>query len=178
MNINALSTLLPSFLQPGVNNAAANPNAGSVSQILADTPQISQMAQFLSQLQQLQQQNPDQFKQVAATIADKLQKAALDAASQGDTKRADQLNKLAGEFQTSSQTGQVPTLQALQQAGLSGHHHHGHHGGHHGGHADPLSALQSQTGSTQDTLTSIFDSVLNGTGGPTSGPTSGPTPAP
>jgi hypothetical protein len=85
------------------------------------------MALFLSTLQQVQQQSPDQFKQITANIAAKLQQAAKDAQSQGNSARANELNQLASQFQNASTTGQMPTVQSLQQAGMSGYHHHGGH---------------------------------------------------
>jgi hypothetical protein len=78
-------------------------------------------------LQQLQQQSPDQFKQITANIAAKLQHAAKDAQGQGNAAWANELNQLASQFQTASTTGQMPTVQSLQQAGMSGNHHHGGH---------------------------------------------------
>jgi hypothetical protein len=125
--------------------------------------------QILSRLQQIQQQDPAQFQQMATTIAGRLQQAAENAKSQGNTSQADQLNKLADLFQNAASSGQVPSAQALQQAGLSGHHHH--HGGHHShsgsqsSQTDPLSHFQSQTtGANTPDLTAIFGSVINGTG--------------
>jgi hypothetical protein len=175
VNINALSSLPFSLLQPRANTATANLNATSAIQQQADAHDISLAAQFLNKLQQIQLQNPDQFKQIASTIADQLQKEAKAALSAGNSTQANQLNQLASEFQTAAQNGQIPSIQALQQAGLSGHHHH-HHGSHASGQASqmsPLSALPAQTSgtSTQDILTSIFSSVINGTGAtsPTSG---------
>ena len=116
------------------------------------------MAMFLSTLQQLQQQSPDQFKQITANIAAKLQQAAKDAQSQGNATWANELNQLANQFQTASTTGQMPTVQSLQQAGMSGHHHHGgHHHSTQAGQTDLSSIFQTQNTDTngQD-LTSIF----------------------
>lgn len=119
------------------------------------------MALFLSTLQQLQQQSPDQFKQITANLAAKLQLAAKDAQSQGNSAWANELNQLANQFQTASTTGQMPTVQSLQQAGMSGHHHHGgHHHATEASQSDLSSIFQPQNTSTnsQD-LTSIFSSV-------------------
>jgi len=120
------------------------------------------MALFLSTLQQLQQQSPDQFKQITANIAAKLQQAAKDAQSQGNTAWANELNQVASQFQNSSTTGQMPTVQSLQQAGMSGHHHHGgHHHSTQASQADLSSIFQSQnTGTNSQDLTSIFSSAI------------------
>jgi hypothetical protein len=80
-----------------------------------------------------------------------MQTAAATAQSNGNTTEASQLNQLATQFQNASQSGQLPSAQSLQQAGLGGHHG-GHH--HHSGGAsqsatgtdasNPLSAYQPQ----------------------------------
>ncbi|HEY7337812.1 MAG TPA: hypothetical protein VH639_23160, partial [Bryobacteraceae bacterium] len=64
------------------------------------------------------------------------------ATSDGDTASASELNQLATDFTSASQTGQLPNLQDLAQAIGGAHHHHGHH---HGGSAatDPNSAASS-----------------------------------
>jgi hypothetical protein len=169
MTINPLSNLQLNFLQPPASPAAGNVNLTPLALPQDSTSDISQVAQILSRLQQIQQQDPAQFQQMATTIAGKLQQAAENAKSQGNTSQADQLNKLADLFQNAASSGQVPSAQALQQAGLSGHHHH--HGGHHShsgsqtSQTDPLSQLQSQTtGTNTPDLTAIFGSVINGTG--------------
>jgi hypothetical protein len=128
MMINPLSSV-QSLFQPVSNNTPAG-NASSVSPTGTaqdSTSDISPMAMFLSTLQQLQQQSPDQFKQITANIAAKLQHAAKDAQGQGNAAWANELNQLASQFQTASTTGQMPTVQSLQQAGMSGNHHHGGH---------------------------------------------------
>ena len=163
MTINPLSNL-QSLFQPVSNNTAAG-NANSVPSTGTaqdSTSDISPMAQFLSTLQQLQQQSPDQFKQVTANIAAKLQQAAKDAQSQGNSAWANELNQLANQFQTASTTGQMPTVQSLQQAGMSGHHHHGgHHHGTEASQTDLSSIFQPQnTGTNSQDLTSTFSSVI------------------
>lgn len=100
----------------------------------------------MNELQQLQQQNPDQFNQLVTEISSRLQQEAQQASASGDTTKAAQLNKLAGEFQSAANGGQIPTLQQLQQSGLSGHHHHGGH--HHSGQASATSAFQAQSSDT------------------------------
>ena len=161
MTINPISSLPLSLLQPASNNnnATANLNPASVSQPQGDSPDISPAAQFLSMLQQIQQQDPAKFQQIISQITTQLQTAAKNAANGGDTSRADQLNQLASQFQSAASNGQLPSVQTLQQAGLAGHHGHHHGGGHHGGHTsqtDPLSAFQQNTNADSQPLTSIF----------------------
>ncbi len=129
MNISAVSSLLPSWAQPQTNATGSAASSGGMSLAAlaaqpAATAQISPAAQFMSMLQQIQQQNPDQFKQVAAKIAAGLQKQAQQAQSTGDTTSATQLNQLAADFQNSAKTGQLPPVQDLQAAGLGAHNHH------------------------------------------------------
>jgi hypothetical protein len=163
MTINPLSNLQSIFQPVSNTQEATHTNSLSLTSTQPDsTSNISPMAQFLSTLQQLQQQSPDQFKQVTANIAAKLQQAAKDAQSQGNSAWAKELNQLANQFQTASTTGQMPTVQSLQQAGMSGHHHHGgHHHGTEASQTDLSSIFQPQNASTnsQD-LTSIFSSAI------------------
>jgi len=164
MMIHPLSSLQSILFQPVSSNTAAG-SANSVSPAAAlqdSTSDISPIARFLSSLQQMQQQNPDQFKQITANIASKLQQAATNAQSHGNSAWAGQLKQIASQFQTASTTGQMPAVQSLQQAGMSGHHHHGgHHHGTQASQTDLSSLFQTQNASTnsQD-LASIFTSAL------------------
>ena len=168
MTINPLTSLQPSLFQPVSNNASAG-NSSTVSSTTTpqdSTADISPTAVFLSMLQQVQQQNPGQFQQITTNIANKLQQAAKDAQSQGDSSRANQLNQLASQFQNAGTTGPLPSPQALQQAGIFSHHHHGGHHVHHSPEStrtDASSAYGPQiTGTnTQDPTTGINPS-LNG----------------
>jgi hypothetical protein len=95
----------------------------------SDSGQLSPFAQLLSTLQQLQQSNPTEYKQVTQQIATNLQNAAQTATSDGNTSAANQLTQLATDFTTASQSGQLPNISDLAQAigGGGHHHHHGHH---------------------------------------------------
>jgi hypothetical protein len=129
MNIGAVSSLLPSFVQSPPNATGSATSSGGLSLAAlaaqpAATAQISPAAQFLSKLQQIQQQNPDQFKQVAAKIAAGLQKQAQQAQSNGNIAGATELNKLAADFQNSAKTGQLPPAQDLQATGMGTHNQH------------------------------------------------------
>ena len=156
MTINPLTSLLPVNLQPGnsVNRTSPNPFSSAQTSAPTDSPSISPAASFLSMLQQVQEQNPALFKQITSQIASQLQNQAQAAAAQGNSSQASQLNQLATEFQNSSTTGQLPSAQALQQAGFGAHH--GHHGHHHGGNGspvnnDPTSLLNSILGTSTST---------------------------
>jgi hypothetical protein len=69
-----------------------------------DLSEVSPPGLLYSQLEQLQQSNPAEFKQVVALIAETLQKAA---SQQG---APEQVQAMASAFQQASQTGEMPKL--------------------------------------------------------------------
>lgn len=100
----------------------------------------------MSQLQQLQQQDPAKFKQFMSDEAAKLK----DAASKATGEDAKRLSSLADKFSQSASSGDLSAfqpkqaaaqggnntsgVQAYQQAqAQAGQHHHHHHGGGGGG---------------------------------------------
>jgi hypothetical protein len=83
------------------------------------SPELSPLAQILGELQELQQNNPAEYKQVTAQIASNLQAAAQTAQTDQNSTAASQLNQLATDFTNALQTGQLPDIQDLAQ-GLSG----------------------------------------------------------
>jgi len=111
MNISGISAPFPAWAQTQTT-ASSSPDAPSgttrVSPPRAATTAISPLAQFLSRLQQVQQQDPERFKQVAAGLAAKLRNAAQAAQARGDSPRAAEFNQLATDFQKASQSGQMP----------------------------------------------------------------------
>ena len=133
MNINPLSGTNSTYLQSPIASSlsSANSTRGSTGVSLGnlqDSNQLSPFAQLLSTLQQLQQSNPAEYQQVTQQIASKLQSAAKTATADGNAAAATQLNQLATDFTTASQSGQLPNVQDLSQAVSGGHHrHHGHH---------------------------------------------------
>jgi hypothetical protein len=161
MTINSLTNAATDYFQSlaakqsASSKTPSNFDPSSLAMPQDSSPTLSPAAQMLNQLQQMQKQNPAQFQQFTAQIAAKLQSAAANAQSSGNTAQATQLNQLATQFQNASQTGQVPSAQSLQQAGLGGHHHGGHH--HSGGstpaqnQTDPLAPYQPQFGAANST---------------------------
>lgn len=127
-----LQSILNSTLQGSglTANTAAN-SPGSASLGSQDNSQLSPFAQLLTTLQQLEQSNPTQYKQVTAQIATNLESAAKTAQSEGNTAAATELNQLSTDFTNASTSGQLPNIQDLAQAtgatGAHGHHHHHHH---------------------------------------------------
>lgn len=121
-----------------------------------DASQLSPLAQLLSNLQQLEEQNPAQYQQVTAQIATNLQNAAKTAQSDGNTAQANQLSQLATDFQNASQTGQLPNIQDLGQAAGGGHHHHHHHSG-----SSSSSDAQSNSTDSLNPLTIIENTLAS-----------------
>jgi hypothetical protein len=112
--------------QTGPSASAATSTASS------DQVDFSQIANFFKQLQQLQQSNPAQFKQVLTDTASKLKAAAGQST---DPQQAAFLNNLAGKFQTAADTGDLSALKPdsngsstanTQPYGGRAHGHHRH----------------------------------------------------
>lgn len=162
MNIHALSSLLPALLGASKTTTPEKTEQSPVSLLEDDPATISPAARFLDLLQQLQQQDPDKFKQVVSGIADRLRQAAKKSEKDGNSSEADQINKLADQFQNAATSGELPTAQDLQQAGLS-MHHRGHHYGQIG-QASLLALFQPPAAETdtQNLLTSLFASSTQG----------------
>jgi len=165
MNINgigspALSALLNTNTTQTSNTPSSVPPTGSG----AATSNISKPAELLQKLQQLQQQDPAQFKQVLSQLADALQQVA-----DGSGQSNNFATKLAAAFKNASDTGDLSALQSAlqptarmplpqnagstagQSQGAQGHHH-GHH--HHGGGGAIAAAFS--------TAISSIDAILNG----------------
>jgi len=90
------------------------------STVPVDQSVISPLARLQDLLQQVHQNRTERFPKITAQIATNLKNAATQAQTNGYTNAANELNKLAGEFQNASQTGQLPTLWELRHpvAGL------------------------------------------------------------
>ena len=123
--------------------------SSSSSSTSSDGAAISGPGQFFSQLQQMSAQNPAQFKQVMAEMA---QKADSTAQTIGNSTQAQQLEAMAGRFEQAAQTGNFSSLlpqnasasNSTAQAPGTQAAHSGHH--HHGGSSNLLSSLFSQMG--------------------------------
>jgi hypothetical protein len=161
-SINSLSGYLQSIFRSALQNTGSKTSAAGSSATSAgpvsDSSRLSPFAQLMSSLQQLQQSNPTEYKQVAGQIATNLQSAAQTAQSDGNTAAANQLGTLATDFTNASDTGQLPNIQDLAQAVTEGGHHHYHHGG------SPNSDSSSSNSSSSSGGTSNT-SGASGTGG-------------
>ncbi len=129
MSISAITNMLSYLPQPvgsianvagslfGSGGASSAPSTSPTSSSTpATTTQLSSVGSLINQLQQLQQNNPAKFSKITAAISTKLQKTAGQLQANGDTALATKLNALAQQFQTASQTGQMPSLSNLQAA--------------------------------------------------------------
>jgi hypothetical protein len=165
----SINSLSPSYLQSmlgtvlqgigGTNNPTANSlnSIGTSSVALpADNQQLSPFAQMMSMLQQLQQSDPTKYQQVTQQIATNLQNAAQTAQTDGNSTAAAQLGKLASDFNSASQSGQLPNIQDLAQAIGGGHHHH-HHA--HAASADAEGNSSANNGSTGTPTSSVSQAL-------------------
>ena len=134
-SISSINNLSSSYLQSILNSELQNTSSTGKSQSSTSTSsvtaqpesgQLSPFAQVMSTLQQLQQSNPTEYKQVTQQIAANLQSAAKTATADGNSTQATQLNQLAADFTSASQSGQLPNIQDLAQAIGGGHRHHHH----------------------------------------------------
>src|SRR5271157_2499799 len=117
--INSLSSYLQSELSSVLQtsgvpiNTTANTSGKTSTSSVAlhtDNQQLSPFAQMLSQLQRLQQSDPTKYRQVTGQIATNLRNAAQTAQTDGNSTAANQLNQLATDFTSASQSGQLPNI--------------------------------------------------------------------
>ncbi len=168
MNVNSVNN--QNFVPIQFNTPqSSSPAASAASTSSGVTSDLSAVAQFFNQLKQLSAQNPAEFKQVTAQIAQQLTAAAQ---SSTDPTQAAALNNLASNFTQASQTGQFSSLfaqpassatqpQGLQPPQSAGGHHHHHHGG------GEASSVQSALESIVSNVAPTVQSALNSTTSPT-----------
>jgi hypothetical protein len=151
-----LEQVVASVLQnTGVTSSTASTSgAGSAAQ--SDSSRLSPFAQLVSSLQQLQQSNPTEYKQVTAEIATDLQTGAQTAQSQGNSAAANQLSQLATDFSSASKSGQLPNLQDLAQAIGGGGRHHHHHSESSSDSSSTAASSTSSTSSSSQTLSQLL----------------------
>jgi hypothetical protein len=167
-SISSINNLSSSYLQSILSNALQNSNSTGNSSSSTGTSsvtahsengQLSPFAQLMSTLQQLQQSNPTEYKQVTQQIATNLQNAAKTATADGNSTQATQLNQLATDFTSASQSGQLPNMQDLAQAVGGGHHHH-HHFHAASSDADASSSSGSSSSTSGSSSTSQISQLL------------------
>lgn len=162
MTISSISQIQPQNLWAELSQLGNNSStsAATTSTPQDPAPQLSPASQFLNMLQNMQQQNPTEFKQITQQIATRLQNAAQAATQQGNNTNAAALAKLAQDFQGASQTGQMPSTQQLQTdaSGLTTNTEGAHHAHHHH-HA--YSSESQTSSSTSDPLSALFGSLAS-----------------
>ncbi|PWU00947.1 MAG: hypothetical protein C5B51_23950 [Terriglobia bacterium] len=123
MTINSLSNVNAPLPPTSTSTGSASDSTSSTTPPVDQTA-ISPLGRLQTLLQQVQQNRSARFTDITAQIADKLTSAAAKAEQNGNTKAADQLNKLAGEFQKASESGQPPALWELRHPVAALHHYH------------------------------------------------------
>jgi len=133
----------------GVKNSRAATSTDPLGDLGRSSASFSPLGSLLSNLQQLQAQNPTQFNQVVTQTAGQLQAAAQ---RQGQTPAGQFLATLADKFQNIADGGDLSQLQPQ-------HHHHHAHRAYAGNQADPLAAAGASVSSpTTDTQASAIGS--------------------
>jgi hypothetical protein len=185
MNVNSLSSLLNQYATSSIASIGSASSTGASSTIGlgssgADSATISGPGQLFSELQQLSQQNPTEFKAVASQIASTFQNAA----SQATGSDAQMLTSLANQFTQAAQSGtlQMPQPPASGSQGaaqgstvgesqngqsVSGHHHHHHSYGGSGSSSDasgPSDAIQNAFASAMQVLTTALQGSQTSSG--------------
>lgn len=157
-SISRVETNIQSVLNNALQQTGLSANSGTPSSVNPtsaqgpDSPQLSPFAQTMSTLQKLQAASPTEYQQVTQQIATNLQNAAQTATNDGNSGAASQLNQLATDFTSASQSGQLPNIQDLAQAIGGGDHHHGSH------HHASLTSSTTSTSSTSSTASSAGSS--------------------
>jgi hypothetical protein len=115
-----VQSILTSAVQDAgsTTNKATNIDTDALTAVAQrpDDTRLSPFAKMMITLRHLQQSDPTKYQQVTQQIATNLQRAAQTAQSNGHTTAATQLNQLAAEFTSASQSGQLPNIQDLAQA--------------------------------------------------------------
>ena len=158
---NYLQSIFSTALQgTGLTTNTTGNSVSGVGLSQPDSSQLSQFAQLMNTLQQLQQSDPAKYQQVTQQIATNLQGAAQTAQADGHTTLAKVLNQLGTDFTNASKSGQLPNMQDLAQA-IGGHHHH-HHAHHASTDPDSNASTSGSASQTQSQLLPGFQA--NGTG--------------
>lgn len=162
MNINSIgSSTLSALLNANVTQGTQTPSSVPPAGNAAASARISKPGELMQKLEQLQQQDPSQFKTILSNLAQSLTQVADQS---GNT--SGMAANLATAFTNAANTGDLTALQTALQpqhvqnaTNASGTqatqgHHHGHH--HHGGGGGPIASAFS-------TAISQIDAALQGT---------------
>jgi hypothetical protein len=153
MTVNSIaSSLAVAQLASGMASRSQTADVSGVPQ--DGPPAISKLGNYMKQLQDLLQTDPEKFKEVTAQIASKLEEAAKTATENGDTKSAEMLTGLADQFQQASDNLTMPDLRPPEDASAAGTVHHGPPPG-------PPPSDSSTDEDSDSTTTSTLDSTSN-----------------
>jgi hypothetical protein len=159
INLSQLTQFLSSISGSGI--LSGSQGAGGAGTVSAS---ISGPGQLYSELQQLQAQNPTEFKQVVSQIASQLEAAAQ---QQGSSNAGSFLSDLASKFTSVANGGDLSQLQP---------HQHGHHGHQTYDSNGQASGTQSSSSSSiQQLLQTIISEVTQALNGQSSGQTASST---
>ncbi|HUE05395.1 MAG TPA: hypothetical protein VMR62_37965 [Bryobacteraceae bacterium] len=156
---NLSSSYLQSLLSTGLQKTGTAGSSSGTASVTSqpESGQLSPFAQVMSTLQQLQESNPAEYGQVTGQIATNLQSAAKTAQADGNSTQATQLNQLASNFTSASQSGQSPNIQDLAQTlGGGGHHHHHFHSSVHSDSDSSTSSDSTTSGSSTNQMNQML----------------------
>jgi hypothetical protein len=108
--IDPISPVTLEQAQAASGPTATTNSAGGNSAGKSDSSHFSPLGQLINTLEQLPKTDPAKYKEVTQQIATNLQSAAQTAEAQGDSSQAKQLNALAADFSSASQSGQVSAV--------------------------------------------------------------------
>ncbi len=125
--MSTIASLSTGYLPSLLNSLAAKStrpvnlaiNTTSVSATISygsqDSAQLSPLAQFIAQLQNLQESNPTEYKSFLSQIASNLKVAAVSATKSGDSYAASEYDSLVNGFTSAAKSGSLPDIQDLVQ---------------------------------------------------------------
>ncbi len=158
----ASTTSTASTSSVGAVSSTTSTASTASSASAASSTSISSAGQLFSQLQQLSQSNPTEFKAVASQLATTFQTAA----SQTGGPQAKALTNLSDQMTQAAQTGALQAPQSGQgsssSSGAGGHHHH-HHGGGGGDGSSSSSSSSAVQVALQTALGVVSQATSDGT---------------
>ncbi|MFU2208779.1 hypothetical protein [Solidesulfovibrio sp. C21] len=148
---NTLGTLTSSSKSSTVNSASGSDAAGSTS-VQGDDKNLSNGAEMMQKLKDLQSSDPDKFKEVAQKISDSLSDAAKNST---DSKAAGMYSDMAGKFAQAAKSGNMSSLSPSEPpSNASGAQ----------GQAAMKYAAQQGGGNPMDNVDHIISGALSGVG--------------
>lgn len=107
---------LSSVLRTNRSTSTSTTSSATGTTDTEDSASISDPGELFAKLQQLQESDPDKFKELMTSIADQLTSAAAD---QDDEQASSMLTDLASKFSSAAETGDLSSLQPPKPPSLS-----------------------------------------------------------